>query len=159
MRLRASAWAAALALLPLPTVAGAAEIGRIRIHLVYEETGRLSEDISRWPELGAWNTYGGGGPAEENANDLVVLVEVIAAAREPDEVPGVVGGQLEIRATGDNGRLIGRRRFRESLLTGEDGRVWKALWLPDASCAGRIRIDATIDRSTRSAQVNLPCGE
>jgi len=44
-----------------PAGAQGAEIGRIRAHLVYEETGRLSEDILAQPDFVAWNTIIGEG--------------------------------------------------------------------------------------------------
>ena len=163
MKRRIRSVAAAGALLIAPAAAEAAEIGRIRVHLVYEETGRLSDDVSGWPQMGPWNTYSGGGPAEENANDLLVLVEVIAGPEDragvPEGVDVVIDQPLEIRATDGEGHLIARRRFADSLLTGDDGRVWKALWLPQSTCAGRIRITASIGRSTREAAVTLNCGE
>jgi hypothetical protein len=143
------------AALLLPAVADAQQVGRIRAHLVYEETGRLSEDLVARPDFAAWNTIIGSGEAEEPANDVLVMVEVIAASGGEENI----STPLEIVARGEDGRVLGRRRFRDSLYTSEQGRVWKALWLPDSTCAGRIDITATITGRARSAQLNLGCGE
>jgi hypothetical protein len=136
-----------------PGLAQAQEIGAIRAHLVYEETGRLSEDLVARPDFAAWNTIIGGGEAEEAANDLLVLVEVLGTGGEQ-----TIAVPLVVVVRGENGRVIARRRFT-GLFTSEQGRVWKALWLPDSTCAGRIEIDATIGRRGRRAQLNLGCGE
>src|SRR5688572_114818 len=106
--------------------AHAAEIGRIGAHLVYEETGRLSPDILTQPDFVAWNTVIGEGSAEEPANDLLVMVEVMGGGGQEN-----ITGTLEITARGENGRVLATRSFGESLLTSDDGRVWKPLWLPE----------------------------
>lgn len=161
MSMHFSVLTAAVALL-LPAAAQAAEIGRIRAHLVYEETGRLSPDILSQPDFIAWNTIIGEGSAEENANDLLVLVEVIGATGGEENIDG----PLEIRVRRGEGLTVGRpsgnanaRRRFDSMLTSERGRVWKALFLPDVGCAGRLEIAATIGRSTRRATLDLVCGE
>ncbi|HEX9963625.1 MAG TPA: hypothetical protein VGB04_01425 [Allosphingosinicella sp.] len=45
-------------------------------HLFYENTGRLSKDISPPVEFTGWNTVIGEGSAEDAADDLLVTVEV-----------------------------------------------------------------------------------
>ena len=142
------------AALLLPAAADAQQVGRIRAHLVYEETGRLSEDLVARPDFAAWNTIIGSGEAEEPANDVLVMVEVIGTTGGEENI----AAPLEIVARGENGRVLGRRRLRD-LFASEQGRVWKALWLPDSTCAGRIDITATIAGRARSAQLNLGCGE
>jgi hypothetical protein len=137
-----------------PACAQGAEIGRIRAQLVYEETGRLSEDILAQPDFVAWNTIIGEGSAEEPANDLLVMVEVTGRGGQEN-----IAEALEIAAQGDNGRALATRRFGESLLTSDDGHVWKSLWLSDVGCAGHIQIIARIGRSTRQAELDLDCGE
>ena len=146
---------AASAVLLLPAAAQAQQVGQIRAHLVYEDTGRLSEDLIARPDFAAWNTIIGSGEAEEPANDVLLLVEVIAAGGGEENI----STPLEIVARGEDGRVLGRRRFRDSLYTSEQGRVWKALWLPDSTCAGRIDITAILGSTRRSAQINLGCGE
>jgi hypothetical protein len=146
--------ALAAAALLWPSLVQAQEVGGIRAHLVYEETGRLSEDLVARPDFAAWNTIIGGGEAEEAANDVLVLVEVIGTTGGEENI----AAPLEIVARGENGRVLARRRFTD-LFASEQGRVWKALWLPDSTCAGRIEIRATLGTRSRNAQINLDCGE
>ena len=162
MKMRRSFHAAAAAVLLVSASANAAEIGRIRAHLVYEETGRLSPDILSQPDFIGWNTIIGEGSAEEIANDLLILVEVIGAAGAEENIDE----RLEISVRRGEGLTVGRpignanaRRRFDSLLTSEQGRVWKALFLPDVGCAGRLDITATIGRSTRRATLDLVGGE
>ena len=56
------------------------------------------------------------------------------------------------------GKVLAQRRF-DSLLTNVDGRTWKALWLNDVGCAGKIEVTATIGRSSRKSVLSLDCGE
>ena len=153
MRMRIGALAAA-ALLFAVTPAHGAEIGTIRAHLVYEETGRLSADILSQPDFAGWNSIIGEGSAEEYANDVLVLVEVVGGGGQEN-----VDTPLEIVARDAEGSVRARRRFSDGLLTSDQGRVWKALWLPDSTCAGHIEITASLGQSTRRAAIDLDCGE
>lgn len=139
---------AALLAAPAP----APSVGAIRMQLFYEETGRLSRDIAPPADFTGWNTVIGEGSAEEAANDLLVLVEVRGPPGENIAQP------LSVVARGGKGKVLGQRRFA-NLLTTAQGRTWKALWLSDVGCAGRIEVTATIGRSTRKTAVSLDCGE
>ncbi|HLL31087.1 MAG TPA: hypothetical protein VK403_08835 [Allosphingosinicella sp.] len=141
-----------VALLAAPSAASAPSVGTIRMQLFYEDSGRLSRDIAPPADFTGWNTIIGEGSAEEAANDLLVLVEVRGAAGENIAQP------LSVVARGGKGKVIGQRRFT-SLLTSGKGRTWKALWLTDVGCAGRIEVTATIGRSTRKSAIDLDCGE
>ena len=154
MRPRLGGLPAAVVLLLVSAGAHAAEIGRIRAHLVYEETGRLSSDLVSDPGFAAWNTIIGEGSAEEIAGDMLVFVEVVGTTRGEENIEG----QLEISARGPDGRVLARRRY-DGMLTSADGRIWKSLWLPDSTCAGTIAITATIGNSSRTAELSLECGE
>lgn len=126
-------------------------VGKIRMQLFYEDSGRLSGDIAPPAEFSGWNTVIGEGSAEEPANDLLVTVEVLTGAVESVEAP------LTVIVRG-KGKVLAERRFTD-LLTSSDGRIWKALWLTDVGCAGQVEVTATIGRSTRKAAVSLDCGE
>ena len=128
------------------------EIGRIRVHLLLEASGRLSPDIAPPAKFTGWNSVIGEGSAGEPANDLLILVEVKAATDDYIKAP------LSIVARGAKGKLLGQRRFAGGLLI-EGGRVWKPLWLTDVGCAGPVKVTATIGRSTRTAAIALDCGE
>lgn len=140
----------ALALVAAPAPAGATEIGRIRAHLVYENSGMLSPDILTQQDFAGWNTIIGEGSAEEPANDLLVLVELVRddGSRAP----------LRIVVRDGRGRTVAQRTIAGPFLF-EEASVWKPLLVQDVGCAGTVRITATVGRSTRSASVDLDCGE
>lgn len=139
------------AMLAAPAAPPAPSVGAFRMHLFYENSGRLSKDISPPVEFTGWNTIIGEGSAEEAANDLLVTVEVRGPPGESIEQPLT----LVARA---RGKILAQRRF-DSLLTNVQGRTYKALWLADVGCAGRIEVTATIGRSTRKSAISLDCGE
>ncbi len=140
------------ALLAAPSAPPAPTVAAIRMQLFYEETGRLSRDISPPAEFTGWNTVIGEGSAEESANDLLVTVAVRGPAGENLAQP------LTIVARNARGKILAQRRFSD-LLTSGQGRTWKAVWLADVGCAGRIEVTATIGRSTRKSAISLDCGE
>lgn len=134
-----------------PSAPAAPSVGAIRMQLFYEDSGRLSGDITSTADFSGWNTVIGEGSAEEPANDLLVTVEVLTGAVESVEAP------LTVTVTG-NRKILGQRRFTD-VLTSADGRTWKALWLTNVACAGHVEVVATIGRSTRKAAISLDCGE
>ncbi len=142
--------AASLVAAPTPA-APAPRVGAFRMQLFYENSGRLSKDISPPVEFTGWNTIIGEGSAEEAASDLLVSVEVRGPPGELIEQPLT----LVVRA---KGKVLAQRRF-DSLLTNVQGRTWKALWLNDVGCAGRIEVTATIGKSMRKSALSLDCGE
>ena len=142
---------AALALAAAQPAAGT--LGDIRMHLFYQETGRLSPDISPPATFTGWNTGIGEGDAEEAADDLVVVVEVRADGHQFIETP------LRVVARGGEGnRVLAERRW-DSVLTSEAGRAYLPLYLRDVGCAGEIRVTATFGSANRSETLTLDCGE
>jgi hypothetical protein len=139
------------AMLAQPAPAPAPVVGAFRMHLFYENSGRLSKDISPPVEFTGWNTIIGEGSAEEAANDLLVTVEVKGPPGESIEQPLIVVARA-------NGKILAQRRF-DTLLTTVQGRAYKALWLNDVGCAGRIEVTATIGKSARKSAISLDCGE
>ena len=129
----------------------APSVGAFRMHLFYENSGRLSKDISPPVDFTGWNTIIGEGSAEEAANDLLVTVEVKGPPGESIEQPLTLVARAK-------GRILAQRRFT-NLSTTIEGRTFKALWLADVGCAGRIEVTATIGRSSRKTAINLDCGE
>jgi len=130
----------------------AAELGEIRMHLFYEETGRLSDDVSPPRQFSAWNTAIGGGEAEEPANDLLIVTEIRTEGQQNVTTP------LRVVARNERGRVLGDRRF-EGTLTSEAGRIHMPLWLRDAGCAGIVTVTATLGRQTKTETLSLNCGE
>jgi len=139
------------AMLAAPAATPAPSVGAFRMHLFYENSGRLSKDISPPVEFTGWNTIIGEGSAEEAANDLLVTVEVKGPPGESIEQPLTLVARTK-------GKILAQRRFA-NLSTTVQGRTWKALWLNDVGCAGRIEVTATIGRSTRKSAISLDCGE
>jgi hypothetical protein len=139
--------ALAQAVAPVP-----AELGDIRMHLFYEETGRLSDDISPPRTFAAWNTVIGGGEAEEQANDLLIVTEIRTEGQQNVSTP------LRVAVRNEAGRVLAERRF-DGTLTSEAGRVHLPLWIRDAGCAGIITVTATFGRQTKTETLSLNCGE
>ena len=139
--------AAAQAAAPVPVT-----IGDIRMHLFYEERGRLSDDVSPPRDFSAWNTTIGGGEAEEPANDLLIVTELITQGEQNVLTP------LRVVARGERGRVLAERRY-ENMLTSEAGRVYLPLWIRDAGCAGIITVTATFRDQSKSETLSLNCGE
>jgi hypothetical protein len=142
--------AAAAQLSPPPPATG--ELGDIRMHLFYKETGRLSRDISPPAEFVGWNTIIGEGDAEETADDLLVVVGLHALGQQNLETP------LTIEVRNGAGRVIGRREI-VGTLTSDDGRAFHPLLLQDVGCEGRVRVTATFGAQSRSEEIALNCGE
>lgn len=142
---------AALALAAAQPAAGT--LGDIRMHLFYQETGRLSPDISPPASFSGWNTIIGEGDAEEAADDLVVVVEIRADGHHFIDTP------LRVVARGGEGnRVLAERRF-DDVLTSDAGRAYLPLYLRDVGCAGEIRVTATFGSENRSETLTLDCGE
>jgi hypothetical protein len=142
MRRGILAVAFAAALLALPAPAAAARIGQVTLRLFYERSGRLSAPVREGPDFNTWNMAWGGGSAEEPANDVLVSVEILGETGS-----GPVGAPLEIVARNAQGRVIGRRVFRDLQLW-ESGALWKSLWLTEATCDG-LDITVTLGRESR----------
>ena len=129
--------ASLLAALAAAQSAPAPSVGKVRMQLFYEDSGRLSEDIAPPAEFIGWNT---------------VIGEGLSGGAES------IGPPLSVVVRGSKGKVLGQRRFAD-VLTSSDGRTWKALWLTDVGCAGSVEVTATLGRSTRKAAVGLDCGE
>jgi hypothetical protein len=141
-----------LAALMQGAAAAPVTLGEIRMHLFYAETGRLSRDISPPNAFSGWNTIIGEGDAEENANDVAIVVELRTTGERNVPMP------LTVAARDARGRVLGQRRFTATL-TGDNGRVYHLLHLADVGCAGRITVTATYGRQVRRETLNLACGE
>jgi hypothetical protein len=128
-----------------------AELGEIRMHLFYEESGQLSPDISPPNEFIGWNTIIGEGSAAESANDLLVVVEVRSRGQQNVNRPVTVTARA-------GRRVLAQRRFA-SPLTSEAGRSYLPLWLKDVGCAGTISVDVSFAGTRRNERLALNCGE
>jgi hypothetical protein len=135
-------WIAATAFAAQAPVAS--ELGDIRMHLFYNGTGQLSEDISPPNEFAGWNTT-------IRADDLVIVAEVRTTGEQYIERP------LRIVARVGR-RILGQRNFR-GILTSDAGRAYLPLWLNDVTCAGDVQVTVTYGTQTRTETLTLHCGE
>jgi len=136
--------AAALAAQSRPTAP--AELGDIRMFLLWHATGQLSEDVSPPSNFAGWNTT-------TRADDLLITAEVRTNGEQFFDRP-----ELRIVARGARGRILGQRSFR-GILTSDAGRAYLPLWLNDVTCAGDIQVTVTYGRQTRTETIALHCGE
>ena len=126
-------------------------IEAIEVRLVYQRTpGRLSRNIVTG--FTAWNTVIGEGDAEEPADDLLVSVRLAIPGEE-----GNADGPLVVTVDDAKGRVLANRRFPGLFFS--KGRTVETLLVPNATCAGRIKISATLGRQARSERAALMCGE
>lgn len=122
----------------------------IRARLLYEQSGRLSDDITDNDEFIAWNTVIGEGSALENAHDIL-----ITAVIEGDQ-QYFLNRPLTITVSDEGGKTLAERTIPQMLA---EKQTQRSLLLQDAGCAGILKIEARLGRSTRTEEVRLPCGE
>lgn len=133
-------------------------IAKIEARYFYKETGRLSEDLlGRTPPIEGWNALIGEGGAEEYTDDILVTVEITTRGDTSDSSVSYEQ-PVTITATNCAGTILASRRFNGGL-TSHRGVERKALWLPDATCAGEITITARLGVQRRSAKLVMGCGE
>lgn len=125
-------------------------VSNIEARLLYEQTGRLSADITDNPDFHLWNTSIGAGSAEENANDLLVTAVIVGPGQHNIRTP------LTITVRDARGRLLGTRRIADMLA---EGRTYRSLLLHDVACAGAINLTAEFGTSRRTEEIDLACGE
>jgi hypothetical protein len=151
--------AAALMLAPLAAPAGGQApaardsdfaVTDIRVRLLYEQSGALSQDLTADPDFTAWNIVIGEGSAAENANDLLVTAVIGGPGPHNLEAP------LVITVRDGDGKRVATRRI-EGLLAERE--THRSLLLTDAGCAGTLRVTVELGASRRMEEIALPCGE
>jgi hypothetical protein len=144
------------AALLLASAAPEARLGEIRAQLFYETSGTLSGDIARPGAFSGWNTVIGEGPAKEAAQDVLVAVRLLNADGAVDAA--LTTTPLVVTAKDGRGRVLATRRFTSVLIPMRGG-TWNALWLRNATCGGKVRVEARFGAQVRRATLNLDCGE
>jgi len=132
-----------------------ASIESIRAQLFYELSGTLSGNVASPPSnFSGWNTVIGEGEAKEAAQDLLVTVRVKGNGADGflTETP------LVITARNGAGKLLGSRSVT-GILVPYEGSVATALWINNATCAGKLTIEAKLGKQAKRATVALDCGE
>ncbi|WP_088181800.1 hypothetical protein [Sphingobium sp. Z007] len=130
-------------------------IESVRAQLFYELSGTLSGNIASPPSrFSGWNTVIGEGEAKEAAQDLLVTVRVKGNGADGflTETP------LVITARNSAGKLLGSRSVT-GILVPYEGSVATALWINNATCAGKLTIEAKLGKQVKTATVALDCGE
>jgi hypothetical protein len=164
---RSAWWAAALL---APSLAAAAyavparppadpiTIGRPRVQLFYEYSGRLSADIAPPARFDLWNVGAGEGSAEEPASDALVTVPL---RMKPAAEARFTRLPLTITVTNAAGRRIAARTFPAEMLLVPyaGGPIWARLWLNNVQCAGRLRIEARYGAQRTASVLTFACGE
>lgn len=132
-----------------------AVIESVRAQLFYELSGTLSGNIASPPSrFSGWNTVIGEGDAKEAAQDLLVTVRLKSNGADGflTEAP------LVITARNGAGKLLGSRSIT-GILVPYEGSVATALWINNATCAGKLTIEAKLGKEVKRATVALDCGE
>jgi hypothetical protein len=128
------------------------QIEQIRVQFLYETSGTLSEDVKTSRGFSIWNTVIGEGNAAEPAAD--VLVSAVLSSGNLEET---AQQPLTLTVKTAAGKIIAQRTFRHILT--EHGRVVKSLLLPEATCAGKLDIEADFGSQRKVESVSLDCGE
>ena len=152
---------AALALVALagaaPPPAPAARIARIEARLFYTDSGKLSANLlDAKGHFAGWNTIIGEGPSGGAAEDVVIVVSIAQAkAKASDEL--TLPTPLEIKVVA-KGKTIAMRRFT-NLIIPYNGPAYAPLWLANVGCAQKVVITARLGGASRSAVLDMDCGE
>lgn len=152
--IKATACLAALLLTAAEPPSPRATIESIGVQLFYEQSGTLSNNIAPPATFSGWNTVIGEGDAKEGAQDVLVTVRLKGNGQDGfmTETP------LVITARNTAGKVIGTRTVT-GILVPYQGTVATALWVNNATCAGKFKVEAKLGKQVRTATVALDCGE
>jgi hypothetical protein len=135
------------------------QLSDIHAQLYYMGTGRLSEDVLNRPkEFVLWNTIIGEGDADENADDILITVQLIGDKfGKPEDNEQVLDDPVVITARNEKGKLVASRTFKHVLLSTR-GSAWLSLWLPEQTCES-VDVQATYQKQRKVAHLKMACGE
>lgn len=147
--------AAALILAATPAAAAAATppvtIDAVRVQLLYSQSGQPSVDLAGPQGFSTWNAIIGEGGAAGPADDVLVSVRLSTSADELNlSTPLVVTART-------GGKTLATRTFRTLFFKGGKATAW--LFLPNATCAGKVAVTATLGARTKTSSVEMACGE
>lgn len=151
-----AASAAAVAVMAAPAATAQApapiKLERIRVQLIYETTGTLSEDIAPPADFSLWNTIIGEGSAAEPASDVLVGVEL----RTTDDQANATT-PLKVVVRDEEGKVLAARTFEAVFL--DEHRAVRSLLVPNATCAGPVVIEASFGTQKLRTTMDFACGE
>ncbi len=130
----------------------------IRMQLFLERSGKLSENIVG-SKKSFHNTIIGEGDAGEPADSVLVTLVITGPKNtvSSDKIARDLASVTVTQATKQGPKVLLRRAYG-GFLFGEQGRVHKAFYLDNATCAP-IEVDVKLGRSRKTAKVDFKCGE
>lgn len=130
-------------------------LGKIVAKLYFNEQGDWSPDLlAKSTSWTGWNTIIGEGDSGGASQDLMVEVGLSAPGAED-----AVTTEIPVTITAMAGKKLLGRRVSKFTLIPHQGSSRLALFLTDATCAGRIDITATFGKQVKKARLNMDCGE
>jgi hypothetical protein len=156
--MRRTGLAAAFALLAAspalaaPATAPRVTLEAVHVRLLYSVAGGLSEDMAGDNGFNTGNAITGAGPNDDPADDALVSASLTT---DVDELN--MSTPLSIVVRDSRRRLIASRTFREVFF--KRGKATAYLFLPDSTCDGAITVTATVGHQTKTASVEMHCGE
>jgi len=124
----------------------------IRVQLLYTSSGTLSEDVAPPADFSLFNTVIGEGSAAEPANDFLVGVLVTSPS---DQANGTV--PLVVTVKDAQGKVLARRTFSSIFV--DDHRSVSSVFVPDATCAGAVTVEAVMGAQKLKTRLDFVCGE
>jgi hypothetical protein len=130
----------------------------IRVQLFLERSGRLSDNI-----VGAKksfrNTVIGEGDAGEPAESVLVTLVITGPKNKTssDKIARDLASVTVTQASKQGPKVLLRRAYG-GFLFGEQGRVHKAFFLDNATCAP-LEVDVKLGKTRKTVKVDFSCGE
>jgi hypothetical protein len=161
----ASLFAVALCAAPFPAAAqgtapasAAVAVEDVKVQLFLERSGKLSDNIVG-SKKAFHNTIIGEGDAGEPAESVLVTLVITGPknARSSDKIARDLASVTVTQQSRQGPKVLLRRAYG-GFLFGEQGRVHKAFFVDNATCAP-LEIDVKLGRSRKTAKVDFTCGE
>ena len=144
-------------LMAAPALAQVA-IEDIKIQLFLERSGKLSDNIVGAKKKFHNSVIGEGDAGEPAESVLVTLVisgpkNTVSSDRIARDLASVTVSQ-----SGKQGTKVLLRRAYGGFRFGDDGKIHKAFYLDNATCAP-LEVDVKLARSRKTAKIDFTCGE
>jgi hypothetical protein len=130
----------------------------VRVQLFLERSGKLSDNIVG-SKKAYHNTVIGEGDAGEPAESVLVTLVITGPknAKSSDKIARDLASVTVTQQSKQGPKVLLRRAYG-GFLFGEQGRVHKAFFVDNATCAP-LEIDVKLGRSRKTAKVDFTCGE
>jgi hypothetical protein len=133
-------------------------VEEVRVQLFLERSGKLSDNIAG-AKKAFHNTVIGEGDAGEPAESVLVTLVITGPknAKSSDKIARDLASVTVTQQSKQGPKVLLRRAYG-GFLFGEQGRVHKAFFVDNATCAP-LEIDVKLGKSRRNAKVDFTCGE